>query len=165
MGFICELYRIDDLTIDQIIENPEWGNKFISHNYAEVYGPQHVENDTVFSIDKAWAIADYLITQYAKSKGEEVNILSDKLDKHYSGSDGLRVIKSQEVKRVNELIKYIDPFTISEFYDREDTIKNYRYGADWIKQIDDYVICHVIKIKEAYGKASYKNDGLVVRIG
>lgn len=165
MGLICELYRIDDATIDKMVENPEWGYEFIMHNYAEVGASRHVKDDTVFSTDKAWSIADYLILQYAKSIGAEINVLGDTVEKDYSGSDGLRVVKSQEVKRVNELISQIDTATISKFYNREDTLINYCYGADWIEEVDDYVISHVAKIKEAYNKAAAENDGIVVRIG
>jgi hypothetical protein len=165
MGLICEFYRIDDATIDKIIDDPKWGYDFILLNYAEVGGSCHVENDTVFSTDKAWAIADYLISQYAISKGFEINVLGDKVEKDYSGSEGLRVIKSQEVNHVNELIKHIDTSTISEFYDREDTIRNNLYRAHWIEKVDHYVISHVVTFKEAYSKAVSENNGLVVRIG
>jgi hypothetical protein len=165
MGLICELYRIGDATIDRIVENPKWGFDFILYNYAEVGGPFHKQNDTVFSTDKAWVIADYLISKFAKSKGTEVNVLGDKVEKDYSGSDGLRVIKSQEVKRANEIIQQIDTSTISKFYDREETIENSCYRADWIEEVDDYVISHVAKIREAYSKAASRNEGLVVRIG
>jgi hypothetical protein len=165
MGLICELYRIDDATIDKIVENPKWGFDFILYNYAEVGGSFHKQNDTVFSTDKAWAIADYLISKYAKSKGIEINVLGEKVEKDYSGSEGLRVIKSKEVKRVHEIIKQIDTSTISKFYVREETIKNYRYSADLIEEVDDYIISHVGKIMEAYSKAASKNEGLVVRIG
>jgi hypothetical protein len=165
MGLICELYRIDDATIDRIVGNPKWGFDFILYNYAEVGGCFHKQNNTVFSTDKAWAIADYLISKFAKSKGKEVNVLGDMVEKDNSGSDGLRVIKSQEVKRNNEVIKQIDTSTISEFYDREEIIRNYKYRADWIEEVDDYVISHVAKIKEAYCKAASTNEGLVVRIG
>jgi hypothetical protein len=165
MGLICELYRIDDTTIDKIVENPKWGFDFIFYNYAEVGGPFHKENDTVFSTDKGWSIADYLIFQFAKSKRVEVNVLGDKVEKGYSGSDGLRVIKSQEVKRINEIIRQIDLSTISKFYNREDTITNDLYRADLIEEVGDYVISHIAKIKEAYSKAAAENDGIVVRIG
>ena len=165
MGFICELYRIDDPTIDKIVENPKWGYDFISYNYAEVGGSHHVQDDTVFSTDKAWSIADYLITKYAQSKGTEINLLGDKVEKDYSGSDGLRVIKSEEVKRINDIIKQIDTSTIADFYDREETFRNCRYSADWIEEVDDYVISHVAQIKLAYGKAASKHQGLVIRIG
>jgi hypothetical protein len=165
MGLICELYRIDDATIDKIVENPNWGVDFILYNYAEVGGSFHKQNDIVFSTDKAWAIADYLISKFAKSKGTEINVLGDKVERDYSGSDGLRVIKSKEVKRINEVIKQVDIPTISEFYDREDTIRNYIYRAHLIEEVDEYVIADVVKIKEAYSTAAPKNNGLVVRIG
>lgn len=165
MGLVCELYPIDDATIDKIVENPKWGFDFILYNYAEVGGMFHKQNDTVFSTDKAWGIADYLISKFAKSRGAQINVLGEQVERDYSGSDGLRVIKSQEVKRVNEIIRQIDTSTISKLYDREETIKNYCYSADWIEEVDGYVISHVDKIKEAYSKAASKDFGLVIRIG
>jgi hypothetical protein len=165
MGYICELYRINDEIIDKIVDDPNWGFDFVFYNYAEVGGAFHIQNDTVFSTDKAWDIADYLISKFAKSKGEEINVLGYDPDKENPASDVLSVIKSPEVKRINELIKQIDTSTISEFYDRAETIRNYRYRSDLIEKVDDYVIYHINKIREAYSKAAAENDGIVVRIG
>ena len=64
-----------------------------------------------------------------------------------------------------KIIRQIDIATIYRFYDREDTIRQGHYRADWIEEDDDYVIFHVAKIKDTYCKAATENEGFVIRIG
>jgi hypothetical protein len=162
MGRICELYTIDNGTIDKIHQDPAWGYEYIMNNYSSVDGPFHSE-DTVFSTDKGWDVARYLIQKFLEAKGSEEHVLGEKHHDDFF-NDELLLIRSDTVQAINSLLKDMQLEHISSFYNKQE-IANNCYNGYWIVNNYDYVLDHVTTIKAAYRKAAAKGDGLVVKTG
>ncbi len=155
MGIVCELYRIPDSEIEKLkkIES-EIEEKYFDEHFANIYGKYHKENDTVFSMDKGWDIARFLIKQKDNTEDKFLQIL----DKKY--------IESDEVKRVNEFLDKIFEEQLKEICDRKLMTKNQIYLAkrleDWNEaNFWNYILPHFETYKKAFKKASELNDGIV----
>ena len=162
MGLICELYRVNDSLIDDILKDPEWGYNYICEQYAWVSAPNHFPGDTVFSMDKAWNITKALFSKYLATKGVHFDVLGQKANFKYSGSDDLYVVKSKDVEFINSIIKDIEVEEIARYTNEIEVPENNR--SQWIKA-DDYLSCHIQNIKDAYREAALHNQGIVSRIG
>jgi hypothetical protein len=163
MGRILELYRLSDAMIDKIHKDPVWAESYITNNYASVSGALHQQNDTVFSIDKAWDVARYLIQKYLVSKGSSYPIFGEH---HHDElfNDEFLAIKSPQVQEINALLQEMQPEQLNAFYNKPE-IAELCYQGDWVEHLDDYVLRHIATIKEAYQKAAAHEEGLVVRTG
>lgn len=163
MGRILELYRVSDTIIDKIHQDPEWAESYITNNYASVTGALHRQNDTVFSTDKAWDVARYLIQTYLATKGSSYPILGE----HYHDelfNDEFLSVKSPQVREINDLLQEFELGQLNAFYSKQE-IAEQCYQGNWVEHLDDYVLRHIATIKEAYQKAAANGDGLVVRTG
>jgi hypothetical protein len=162
MGRICELYTIDDATIDKIHQDPAWGYEYIMSTYASVYGALH-SKDTVFSTDKGWDVARYLIQKFLESKGLKEHVLGEQNQEDFF-SDHLLWIKSDRVQVINSFLQEMPLKQLTNFYNKQE-IADQCYNGDWIVDLYDYVMDHVATIKAAYRKAVANGNGLVVRTG
>lgn len=147
MGIICELYRISDSNIEELKTMcPEKAEELLTNNYAYVYGKYHKQNDTVFSMDKGWAITRFLL--------QECNNKLEKLNERY--------LKSHDVKLIAKILENIKIKDLKNIYDQEQLIQNeiYRakYEVSW-KYIDDY---HLKLYKSGFKRASEFNSGIVI---
>lgn len=164
MGFVCEFYRIDDETIDQFLKNPIWADHFIAENYRSVSGQYYIEDDTAFSIDKAWDIARFLLQQCDSSPQKDLTALyGETIDKTCLYTDCLRYIKSQKVEKIHLALSQISTECIMKVYDRDKMIEDEVYRADWWDVIDwKYILSHTQTIKNAFAKANEQNEGIIV---
>lgn len=162
MGLICELYRINDSLIEDILKDPDWGYNYICEHYAWVSAPNHFTGDTVFSMDKAWNITKFLFLKYLATKGVHFDVLGQKANPKYSGSDDLYVVKSKDVDFINSIIKDIEVEEIAR-YMNEIEVQEIN-GSDWI-ETDDYLSYHIKNVKDAYREAALHGQGIVSRIG
>ena len=128
--------------------------EFLDDHFANILGEYHRENDTVFSMDKGWDIARFLIKQTDKSKDKFLQIL----DKKY--------IESDQAKRVNELLCGINSDGIKEVCDRKLMAEKQVYLAkrleNWTEQnFWNYISPHLETYKKAFQKAVELNHGIV----
>ena len=164
MGIVCGFYRIKDEIIDQFLKNPTWAYHFISENYQSVSGQYHIEDDTAFSIDKAWDIARFLLQQCDSSPQKNLTSLyGEKINKTSIYTDCLHYIKSQMVERIHMALSHISTECIMKVYDRDKMIEDEVYRADWWDVIDwEYILSHIQTIKNAFAKANEQKEGIIV---
>lgn len=128
--------------------------EFLDDHYANILGEYHRENDTVFSMDKGWDIAKFLIKQTDNSKDKFLQVL----DKKY--------IESDQAKRVNELLNKINNEQLKEICDRKLMVENHVYLAKKLENWNEtnfwnYILPHLDTYKKAFKKASELNNGIV----
>ncbi len=151
MGIVCELYRISDSEIEELKKlNPGIAEEFLDENYASRYGKYHKENDTVFSMDKGWAVTRFLIQECDNSPNKILNKLDD------------RFIKSNDVKVINKMLELIEIEDLQRVYNQDKLIENHvyhaKYDVHW-EYIDNY---HLKLYKSGFKRASELNDGIVI---
>jgi hypothetical protein len=132
----------------------EIAEKFLDDHYANILGEYHKENDTVFSMDKGWDIARFLIKQKDDSNDKFLQIL----DKKY--------IESDKAKRVNLLLEEIVNEQIKDICDRKLMVENQVYFAKRLESWNEtnfwnYIFPHLETYKKAFRKASELNHGIV----
>lgn len=151
MGIVCELYRISDNEIEELEKlNPDKAEEFLDENYASIYGRFHKENDTVFSMDKGWAITRFLIQECDKSPNKILSKLND------------RFVKSNDVKLINETLNSIEIDDLKKVYNKKKLIENYVYHAEYDvhwEYIDNY---HLQLYKSGFKRASELNNGIAI---
>ncbi len=149
MGIVCELYRISDSKIEELKKlDPDIAEEFLDENYANIYGKYHKQNDTVFSMDKGWAVTRFLLQECDNSSNKILN----KLDERFINSNDVKLIS-----KVLELIKIAD---LQRVYNQDKSIKNHIYGAKYDVYwgyIDNY---HLKLYKTGFKRASELNDGI-----
>lgn len=154
MGIVCELYRMSDSDIGKLKEmNPDEAENFLYENYANTEGKYHKYNDTVFSMDKGWAIARFLIKQNDKSEDNFLKIL----DQNF--------IESENVKRVSSLFNTLESDKIKALCDRKLMVENRVYLAKRLETWTEsnywnYILPHIETFKKAFKKASELNSGI-----
>ncbi len=164
MGMICEIYIIDDSEIKMLISNPDTFDNYLTDNYSYIYGNKYIENETVFSMDKAWDIAKFLIKQNDKSKKNVLNKL-DGLpisEKSYSGNN---YILANEVIEINNWLSIIKSDDIMNS-NLESVNDDFVYRAEWLVPENwNYILEHFYTFQKAFSKAVEKNSGIVISIG
>lgn len=164
MGIVCGLYRIEDKTIDKLIIEPENSQNWIDENYSSIFGKFHIENETVFELDKGWAVAKFLLRECDPTKekilqhldGEEIN------SKEY---DYPKYIKSNKVKKINEILKTINEESLKKAFSIDEMLQNNIYKADFFDETNwNYLIQHIDIIKNAFEKSAENNDGIVINL-
>lgn len=155
MGIVCELYRIADSRIEELKKmDSEIAEEFLDEHFANIYGKYHKENDTIFSMDKGWDIARFLIKKKDDSEDKFLQILDTKF------------IESDKAKRVNLLLDKIINEQIKDACDRTLMSKNQIYLAKRLEDWDEtnfwnYIFPHLETYKKAFRKASELNEGIV----
>lgn len=163
MGMIREFYRIKD---DKIIElknkSHEFYVPFLEDNYASINGEMHQQNDTVFSLDKAWAITEYLIIENANTESE---VLKNIFGKSLTENDyhNYSYILSKDVFLINEELQNIETKDLLKSYDEEKMIEKGIYKAKGFT--NGFIIEHFLIIKLAFQVAVNHNCGLVISMG
>tara|TARA_Y100000782_G_scaffold115436_1_gene158401 strand:+ start:4860 stop:5327 length:468 start_codon:yes stop_codon:yes gene_type:complete len=153
MGIICELYRIKDATIDELKAMPaEQSENFLLENYASIYGIYHHENDTVFSMDKGWAITRFLIQQCDASENNCLSLL----DEHF--------LKSDAVKELQKELSKLEISDLQTVYNKQKLITNNIYRGDRDFSWDYIKNFHFKVYQVAFQKAVEYNDGIVTYI-
>ncbi|MEW7289388.1 DUF1877 family protein [Aquimarina sp. 2304DJ70-9] len=151
MGIICELYRISDSEIEELKKiQPEVAEEFLDENYASIYGKYHKENDTVFSMDKGWAVTRFLIQECDISTNKVLSKLDDQF------------IKSDDVKLIHKMLELIRIEDLQNVYDQKKLIENNIYRAKYDfywEYIDNY---HLKIYKSGFKRASELNDGIAI---
>ncbi|WP_171037095.1 DUF1877 family protein [Maribacter algarum] len=150
---ICELYRVSDNRIDDLMKlNQDEAIEYLDENYGSINGKYHVENDTVFPMDKCWAIAKYILKQADTTDTKILNSLDNLF------------VKSKEVKPINQLFQEIINNGLKKHYDRKKMTEHYVYRAemdyDW-----EYIFVHIKTYQKAFEKASEMDDGIAINWG
>ncbi|MFC7773033.1 DUF1877 family protein [Flavobacterium sp. GCM10027622] len=160
---ICEFYRIDDKNITKLKNLSEDKlSEFLVENYSSVYGQYHKQNDTVFSLDKAWDVARFLLKTNDSTADKILdNIFGEPFDEN--SYEIYNYLLSDKVKNINQILLKIQIDDLYKEYDEEKMISQNVYkasGFHWtfIKQ-------HIETISAAFKKAAEQNDGLIINIG
>lgn len=164
MGIICELYIIDDQEIQILINSPNTFEDYLMNNYASVFGAKHIEDETVFSMDKAWDIAKFLIKQNDTSQTKILSKL-DGLPILENSYTGYSYILSKEVKEISKYLQCIHSHDIINT--NTATISdNFVYNSEWLQPENwSYILEHFYCFQNGFLKASEKNSGIVISIG
>jgi hypothetical protein len=163
MGMILEFYRLSD---EKIIELKNQSEKFCSEyleeNYASVYGKEHKENDTVFSLDKTWDVIRFLITEADETENKILSELyGESLNK--KSYDNYNFLLSKKVKVISYLLQEIQTKDLFKFYDEVKMENQMIYKASGFHQ--DFLEEQIEIVKLAFEKAVSSNSGLIVNIG
>jgi hypothetical protein len=163
MGMILEFYRLSDEKITELRNLPERSYvDYLQDNYASVFGSQHKENDTVFSLDKTWDVIKFLIVEADTTVDKALKELyGEPLTENYY--DGYNYLFSEKVKTINELLQEIQTKDLYSFYDDEKMERQSIYktlGFHW-----SFLEKQIEIVKLAFQKAAATNCGLIISIG
>ncbi len=163
MGMILEFYRLSDEKITELKNQPEEVYiAYLQDNYAYIFGKEHKENDTVFSLDKTWDVIRFLIIQSDST-------IDNRLSKIYgkpltnNSNNLVNFLYSEEVKSINSLLQETPIENLRQFYNEEKMEIQSIYKAsdfDWI-----FLEKEIEILKLAFQEASKKNSGLIINIG
>lgn len=161
---ICELYVMNDKEIKMLINTPNTFEEYLSENYRFCEGSKHVENEILFSMDKGWDLAKFLIKQNDKSKTKILNKL-DGIPISEEKHSGYYYILSNEVIEINKWLSNINTDEILN--SNTETINdNFVYKAEWlIPENWSYILEHVYTFQKAFSKAFDKKHGIIISIG
>jgi phage terminase large subunit-like protein len=128
---------------------PEVAEEFLDKNYAYIYGKYHRQNDTVFSMDKGWDIAKFLL----KKADFSTNKILTELDKKY--------IKSDIVKQINKVLAEITVDQLLDLCDPNELIEKKVYRAE-IGKSKESIEYNFDLYKAGFKKAAELNSGIVI---
>ncbi|MFC6097685.1 DUF1877 family protein [Flavobacterium qiangtangense] len=163
MGMILEFYRLSDEKIIKLKNQSEQSfAEYLEQNYASVYGKEHKENDTVFSLDKTWDVIRFLIIEADKT---EHKILSGVYGEPLNGSfyNGYNFLFSENVKLISHTLQKIHYEDLLKFYNEEKMKSQMIYNATnfqlkFLKE--EFEI-----LKLAFEKSSQLDSALIINIG
>ena len=151
MGIICELYRLPDSEIEELKKlDVDQAEEYLNEKFAFVDSEYHKQNDTVFSMDKDWNIARFLIQQCDNSQNKILLKLND------------RFIKSEDVKLVNEALELIEIENLKKVYNQEKLIENYVYRGNYEINWDYINNWHLKVYKSGFKRASEMDSGIAI---
>lgn len=166
MGIVCDYCRVKDETIDYFANHPDEAREFFETNYFWVTGKYHTADDTVFSTDKAWDIAKFLIKECDTTPDKILNEIDGKTFDEKEGLDSLFYIKSDKVKKINFLLRKISEKNLLDAYDQNKLIEKGVYSADLFGlEHWRYILGHFQTMQKAFAKAEECDDGLVINYG
>ncbi len=160
---ILEFYRLSDEKIIELFNQPEKVcSEYLEKNYASVYGKEHRENDTVFSLDKTWAVIRFLIIS---ADTTENKILSELYGESQTDNvfDNYNFLLSKKVEVMNDLLQEMQTNDLFKFYD-EIKMKNEMVYNESSYHLD-YLEKQIEIVKLAFEKAANSNSGLIINIG
>ncbi len=163
MGMILEFYRLSDEKIIELKNRPEQSyTEYLQDNYASVFGNEHKENDTVFSLDKTWDVIRFLIVESDTTTNKVSNELYGKplMENSYNGYNFLF---SEKVKILNLLLQQTQISDLYKFYDEEKMNNQSIYKASdfhW-----SFIEKQIEIVKLAFQKSANSNSGLIINIG
>lgn len=162
MGIVCGFYIVKDEVIEELLNNPEDSQDWIDENYSSVFGKCHFQNDTVFEVDKGWAVAKFLLKENDFTNQKILNSL-DGEELNPKNYDFPKYIKSVKVKEINEILKTISEENIKEVFDVKKMQLNNVYNAEYFDQTNwQFLMLHINTIKEAFQKSAEKVSGIII---
>jgi len=162
MGIVCGLYRIKNEIIENLLSESEKAQNWIDENYASVYGKYHVENETVFEIDKGWAVAKYVLKRCGRT---DENVLDhiDGTEINKLNFDSPKFIYAENVKEIYKVLEKITEEQIREVFSIQKMIEDHVYKADFFDESNwDFLMLHINTIKTAFRKATEKENGIII---
>jgi len=151
LGIVCELYRLPDSEIEELkklhIDDAE---EYLGEKFAFVDSEYHKQNDTVFSMDKGWGIARFLIQECDNSPNKILAKLNE------------RFIKSDDVKLVNKELESIEIENLKNVYNHEKLIANHVYRGKYEINWDYINNWHLKLYKSGFKKASELDSGIAI---
>lgn len=164
MGIVCEFYLVDDNFIDVFSDNPKTSERNFYDNYVSPDGQFHNEEENYFYCDKAWDIANFLISQNDTSKEK---ILDGLLGQSLENLEGLSYIKTIDVAKMNKILDQISLQQIEDAYDISKMKDPYVYNAGHFTKENNwnYILNHAKTILKAFKKAAENGKGIIICIG
>lgn len=161
MGIVCELYRASDSLIAQIAANPQEAEAFVTENFASVYGSLHNDN-TVSSMDKAWAIAFFMLKEADTSPGK---VLSGWRGKRFDENDydSPYYLTSEQVKSMSAALSQLTMEDVKAAYNLEKMEAEDVYRAGWhtLEQWS-YIKAHIDAIINTFKNAAEAGEGIII---
>ena len=158
---ILEFYRLSDEKIIELINQPDKASsEYLEKNFASVYGKDHKENDTVFSLDKTWSVIRFLFVQADNTENKIVSELYG--ESLANKSFGYSFLLSKKVKVINHLVQEIQTNDLFKFYDEVKMENEMVYYASSFHR--NYIEKHIEILKLAFEKAANSNSGLIINI-
>lgn len=160
---ILEFYRIADEKIIELKNQPEKSySEYLEENFASVYGKEHKDNDTVFTLYKTWDVIRFLITEYDETESKILSELYGKplREKSYANYNFLL---SEKVKIISHVLQKIKTKQLFKFYDEVKMENQMIYKASEFHE--DFLEEQFEILKLAFKKAANSNSGLIVNIG
>lgn len=162
MGIVCGYYRIENEMIENLKTESENAQNWIDENYSNVYGKHHIENETVFEIDKGWAVAKYLLKECDKTPEKVLNKI-DGTDIKKNDYDSPKYIYSENVKEIYQAIEKITEEEIRAIFNVQKMIAQNVYNANFFNESNwDFLMLHINTIKNAFRKATEKENGIII---
>jgi len=159
---ILELYRLLDENIIELKNQSEQScAEYLEQNYASVYGKEHKEDDTVFSLDKTWDVIRFLLIEADKT---ERKILSGVYGEPLNDSNynGYSFLLTENVKLINHKLQKITKEDLLQFYNGEKMEVQSIYNATNYEM--DFLKAKFELLKSSFKKASKLNSGFVISI-
>lgn len=160
MGIVCEFYIVEDEVINDFLANPLEFEEYFDGNYVFVDGKFHIEEENMFYCDKAWDIARFLFQQNSNS-------LEELMGQPIKNTEMKSFIKSDETKKINDILSEITLPQIEKTYLEFRTPNNFVYNykeigipENWI-----YVSEHVKTFYKVFKKAAKKKAGIIISRG
>lgn len=167
MGEYCELYRVEEAVIRQLIENEE-SYVYFDENYAWYGGKYHDDPTRHFILAKAFRVLQDVLNQLDPS---EDNVLAKAIvgAPHFVAAawDSPRYNLPGEVKRINQVLGQIRDSDLPESMTS-------RWVGHYVADVNDPKIVFGshestrmkiwAQLREAYACASASGDGIVINI-
>jgi hypothetical protein len=162
MGIVCGYYRIENEIIENLKTESENAQNWIDENYSNVYGKYHIENETVFEIDKGWAVAKYLLKECDKTSEKVLNKI-DGTEINKFDYDSPKYIYSENVKEIYQALEKITEDEIKVIFNIQKMREQNIYNADFFDESNwDFLMLHINTIKNAFRKATEKENGIII---
>ena len=160
MGIVLEFYRLSDEKIVALKNQSEkLCSEYLDDNYAYVFGKEHKENDTVFSLDKTWDVIRFLMIEADKTESKILSELyGESLNQKFHGD--YNFLLSKKVKAINNILREIETKDLFEFYNEEKMENQMIYKASGFHQ--DFLEDQIEIVKLAFEKAANSNSGLII---
>ena len=158
---ILEFYRLTDEKIIELKNQSEQScSAYLEENYASVYGKEHKENDTVFSLDKTWGVIRFLMVEADKTENK---ILSKLYGQSLTDKSDYNFLLSKKVKTISHILQEIQTKDLFKFYDEKKMENQMIYKASGFHR--DFLEEQIKIVKLAFEKAANSNSGLIISIG
>jgi len=163
MGMILEFYRLSDEKITELRNQSEqFYIEYLQDNYAYVFGKEHKENDTVFSLDKTWDVIRFLIIESDMTIGKSSNKLyGEPLTEN--SHNGFNFLFSQDVETMDNLLQKTQTKDLRQFYNEAKMKRQSIYKTsdfDW-----SFLESQIEIVKLAFQKSAKSKSGLIISIG
>lgn len=160
MGIVCEFYIVKDTIIDDFLAKPIVFEEYFEENYVYVFGQFHKEEENMFYCDKAWDIARFIIQRNNPS-------LEKLLGNEIENTEGKSYIKSEEAKRINDILSKITLQQIEKNYNETEIQNSEVYNAEKFTKTENwnYILEHIGRFYKAFKKAVENDAGIIVSRG